>query len=184
MKRILICGAALGALAILPAQAQAPAAMPAAPVIRSGAPQPPNPPVIAIPAEKQIPLDQALAAVQAAMQSCLAKNSKNTVSVTDLNGNIKVLLSSDGAANSSFEYARTKAYTVLKKGVSSKAFGQTLGTVPRGTVIQGDPNLTQYAGGQPIMKNGAMIGALAVSSDSGQDNDEACSLAGMAQFHL
>jgi uncharacterized protein GlcG (DUF336 family) len=184
MKRILICALAFSALAFMPASAQAPAAAPAAPQVRSGAPQPPNPPMVAIPPEKAIPLDQALAAVQAAMQACLAKNSKNSVSVTDLNGNIKVLLSSDGAANSSFEYARTKAYTVLKKDMSSKAFGQTLGTVPRGTVIEGDPNLTQYAGGQPIMKNGAIIGALAVSSDSGQDNDEACSLAGMAKFHL
>jgi uncharacterized protein GlcG (DUF336 family) len=184
MKHILICGVALSALTLAPASAQAPAAAPATPLVRSGAPQPPNPPVIVIPPEKAIPLDQALAAVQAAMQACLAKNSKNTVSVSDLNGNIKVLLASDGAANGSFEYARTKAYTVLKKGMSSGAFGKTLGTVPRGMVIEGDPNLTQYAGGQPITKNGVIIGALAVSSDSGQVNDEACSLVGVAQFHL
>lgn len=151
-------------------------------IVTPGAPAAPMPP-IEIPADKKIPLEQALRAVQAAQASCSSQGATNTIEVVDLNNNIKVLLSSDGAVNASFEYARRKAYTVLKKGISSGAFGKTLGQLPRGAVIEGDPNLVQYAGAVPIMKNGAIIGALSVSSSKGQ-LDEACAMAGLAEFHF
>jgi uncharacterized protein GlcG (DUF336 family) len=137
-----------------------------------------------IPPEKTIPLDQALAAVQAALAACMARHSPATAEVLDLNYNPKVLLSADGARTSSFEPARRKAYTVLKKGMSSGAFAKSLGSPPVNTVIEGDPNLRASAGGLPIVKDGAIIGALAVSSPTGQDTDEACAEAGIAHFHL
>lgn len=143
---------------------------------------PPGPPPI--PAEKLIPLDQALDAVQAALAACAAKNSPATAEVLDLNYNPRVLLSADTARTNSFEPARRKAYTVLKKGMSSGAFAKSIGSPPVTTVIEGDPNLRASAGGLPITKNGEIIGALGVSSPTGQDTDEACAQAGIARFHF
>ncbi|MBV9551041.1 MAG: heme-binding protein [Alphaproteobacteria bacterium] len=150
--------------------------------IGAQAPMPPAPPQLA--PEKSIPLDQALAAAQAALAACTAKNSPATVEVMDLNQNVKVLLSGDGARTNSFEPARRKAYTVLKKGMSSGAFAKSVGSPPVNAVIEGDPNLRASAGGLPIVKGGAIIGALAVSSPTGQDTDEACAEAGIAKFHF
>lgn len=137
-----------------------------------------------MPADKAVPLDQALDAAKAALAACAARNAPATVEVLDLNENPKVLLSADGARTSSFEPARRKAYTVLKKGMSSGAFAKSLGSPPVNTVIEGDPNLRASAGGLPITRNGVLIGALAVSSPAGQEADEACAQAGIAKFRF
>jgi uncharacterized protein GlcG (DUF336 family) len=137
-----------------------------------------------IPPEKSIPLDQAMDAVQAALAACTAHNAPATAEVLDLNYNPKVLLSSDSARNNSFEPARKKAYTVLKKGMPSGEFAKSIGSPPVNTVIEGDANLRASAGGLPILRNGVMIGALAVSSPTGQDMDESCAQAGIAKFHF
>jgi uncharacterized protein GlcG (DUF336 family) len=145
------------------------------------APMPPAPP--ALTPDKLIPMDQALAAAQAAIDACLAKKSAATVEIVDLNGLEKVLLSADGARPNSFDYARMKAHTVIKKGMSSADFGKTAKLVP-GQAIEGDPLLIQYGGGQPIRKNGVMIGAISVSGPTGQVDDDACAMAGLAKFHF
>ena len=145
------------------------------------APMPPAPP--ALTPDKLIPLDQALAAAQAAIDTCLAKKSAATVEVVDLNGLAKVVLSADGARTNSFDYMRMKAYTVLKKGMASAAFGKIAKMTP-GQPIEGDPQLIQYGGGQPIMKNGTMIGVISVSGPTGQVDDDACAIAGLAKFHF
>ena len=152
----------------------------ASPVLAQ-APMPPAPP--ALPPEKSIPMDQALAAAQAAVETCMAKKSAATVEVVDLNGLAKVVLSPDGARPNSFDYMRMKAYTVLKKGMSSAAYGKIAKLTP-GQPIEGDPMLIQYGGGQPIMKNGVMIGAISVSGPTGQVDDDACAMAGLAKFHF
>lgn len=147
------------------------------------APMPPAPAAIA--ADKQIPMDQALAAAQAAIDTCLklAKPSQATVEIVDLNNLPKVLLSADTARTNSFDYMKMKAYTVLKKGMGSAAYGKIAKLVP-GQPIEGDPMLIQYGGGLPIMKNGVMIGAISVSGPTGQIDDDACAAAGLAKFHF
>ncbi|HEX2760361.1 MAG TPA: heme-binding protein [Rhizomicrobium sp.] len=142
------------------------------------------PPNIPIPPEKSIPLDQALEAAQGALAACTARNSPATVEVMDLNQNPKVLLSADGPRSNSFEPARRKAYTVLKKGMASGAFAKSIGSPPVNTVIEGDPNLRASAGGLPILRGGVLIGALAVSSPTGQETDELCAQTGIAKFRF
>jgi uncharacterized protein GlcG (DUF336 family) len=173
MRGIVILAIAAGAPASAVGQVTLPYSTPAGPR-----------PLIDIPAEKIIPLDQALAAAQAAQAACLAKNSPTTVQVVDLNGNIKVLLSADGARPVSFEAARRKAYTVLKKGMASGAFAKSIGSPPVTTVVEGDPNLRPSAGGVPIVKGGEIIGALAVSGPTGQADDEACARIGLEKLRL
>ena len=137
--------------------------------------------MVEIPPEKAIPVAMALEAVQTAAATCTAAGATNSVAVVDLNSNIKAMLTSDGAVNAAFEYVRTKAYTVLKKGMASSAYGKSLGQVTRGQVFEGDPNLTQYGGALPIMKNGELIGAISVSSSMPR-MDEVCAAAGLKKF--
>ena len=133
-----------------------------------------------IPPRKSIPLSLAIEASQAALSACATRNSAVTVEVVDLNGLTKVVLSADGAQTNSFEYARRKAYTVLHEGVSSGDYGRSLGKLSANpSPSEGDPNLTRYAGGLPIMRGATMIGVISVSGPTGDNDDEACAQAGL-----
>jgi uncharacterized protein GlcG (DUF336 family) len=145
-------------------------------------------PPVAIAADKEIPFDQALDAARTAMDTCLKLPRKSTavVMVVDLNGNVRVQLAPDGTGLPFYDYARRKAYTVLKKGMSSGDFAKLPdeAATPRGQAFQGDPQLINFPGASPIMKNGVMIGVLSVSGPTGGGEDEKCTAAGMAKFHL
>jgi uncharacterized protein GlcG (DUF336 family) len=200
MNRVLLSGLAL-ALLTLPALAQAPAGTPPAGGAPGGGraggrgPMPPPPMGVAgvaapvpITPDKEISFDQALDAAHTAMDACLAlpRKSAAVVEVVDLNGNVRVQLAPDGIGLPFFDYARRKAYTVLKKGMSSDDFAKLPDVVatPRGTPFEGDPQLINFPGATPIMKNGTMIGVLSVSGPTGGDQDAICTKAGMAKFHL
>ena len=172
----------LGAALVTPVLAQpGRGAPPPAPMGVAG-----NATPIAITPDKDIPFDQAMDAARTAMDACLALPRKSQAVVMDLNGNIRVALSPDGTGLPFYDYARRKAYTVLKKGMSSGDFAKLPDVVatPRGAPFQGDPQLINFPGASPIMKNGAMIGALAVSGPTGGGEDEKCTAAGMTKFHL
>ena len=181
MKRILVSALLLGAIAVAPVLAQ-----PAAPPPPKG----PAGPVaaVAIPADKVIPLSQALDAAQTAIDTCLKrpKTSTAVAMVLDLNGNIRVQLAADGVGLPFFDYARRKAYTVLKKKMTSEAFGALpeVKAAGRGAVLEGDPELITFPGAVPIMKGGEMIGVFSVSGPTGGGEDMVCTNAGMTKFKL
>jgi len=176
-----VCAALLGAAFVTPAMAQRGA--PPAPIGVAG-----HAPPVAITPDKEIPFEQAAAAAHAALETCLAlpRKSQAVVMVVDLNGNVRVQLSPDGTGLPFYDYARRKAYTVLKKGMSSGDFAKLpdVAATPRGQTFQGDPQLINFPGASPIMKNGVMIGALSVSGPTGGAEDEKCTAAGMAKFHF
>jgi uncharacterized protein GlcG (DUF336 family) len=203
MKRILVSALLVSALAVpvLAQPAPPPAGAPAA-----GAPgrgpggggrgpamaavkgiAGPNAPV-AIAPDMEIPLAQAVDAVQTSINACLNAERKSAAAaiVVDLNGNIKAAMAADGTGNAFHDFARRKAYTVLKKNMTSEAFGKQpeIAAAGRGAVLEGDPELITFPGGLPIMKGGQMIGVLSVSGPTGGGEDVKCALAGMAKFKL
>lgn len=181
MKRIVVSALLLGALAATPALGQGRGQMPPPPKGPAG----PGP-AVAIPAEKQIPLAMALDAAQTAVDTCLKlpKTSAAVAMVVDLNGNIRVQLSADATGLPFYDYARRKAYTVLKKRMPSGQFGALPEVVAagRGAVLEGDPELITFPGALPIMKGGEMIGAFSVSGPTGGVEDMKCADAGMTKF--
>ena len=131
-----------------------------------------------LPPEKLVKLDLAKEAVQAAFDACKAGNA--VVKLTDLNGNIRVMLAADAALADQYEYARRKAYTVLKKGISSGDFGKAVGPQVRGAPpVEGDANLLTYAGAIPVKRGDVMVGAISVSGTGGPAADDACAQAGL-----
>jgi uncharacterized protein GlcG (DUF336 family) len=143
---------------------------------------------VAIPADKEIPFEQAVEAARAAVETCLAlpRKSAAAVMVVDLNGNVRAMLAPDGTGLNLFDFARRKAYTVLKKKMASAEFATQPGIAgqPFTAVLEGDPNLITFGGGLPILKGGEMIGALSVSGPTGVADDAKCAQAGMAKFHF
>jgi uncharacterized protein GlcG (DUF336 family) len=143
---------------------------------------------IAITPDKEIPFEQALDAARTAMDACLKlpRKSAAVVMVTDLNGNVRVQLSPDGTGLPFYDFARRKAYTVLKKKMSTGEFAALpeVAAAGRGAVLEGDPELITFPGAVPIRKGGDIIGALSVSGPTGGDEDLKCALAGAAKFHL
>ncbi len=139
---------------------------------QNGPPQP-------LPPEKTVSLALALEAAQTALASCLANNSPSFVEVMDTNLSPIVVLAADGARGSA-EGARRKAYTVIKKGMSSGEFGKMVGPRERGAPpVEGDANLNTFAGGIPVKRAGEIIAALAVSGPAGEVADEVCANAGL-----
>lgn len=186
----------IGAVLVTPVLAQpAPSATPPAGRGRGGFQMPP--PVkgpagpfdpVAIPADKEIPFAQAVDAAHAAVDACLAlpRKSAAAVMVVDINGNVRAMMSPDGTGLNLFDFARRKAYTVLKKKMPSAEFAIQPGIAgqPFTAVLEGDPNLITFGGGLPIVKGGEVIGALAVSGPTGVADDVKCAQAGMAKFHF
>jgi uncharacterized protein GlcG (DUF336 family) len=140
------------------------------------APQAPTP----APAAKPLALEIALEAAQAALASCLASGAPAVVEVMDTAFNPKVVLAADGSRANLIEFARRKAYTVIKTGMSSAEFGASVGPQGRGAPpINGDPGLITFGGGLPIKIGEDLVAALSVSGPTGPVADEACAKAGI-----
>jgi len=132
------------------------------------------------PPAKPLPLELALEAAQAALASCQGAGAPAVVEVMDTAFNPKVILAADGSRPNLIEFARRKAYTVLKTGMTSAEFGASVGPQGRGAPpINGDPNLITFGGGLPIKVGDEIVGALSVSGPTGPAADEACAKAGL-----
>lgn len=121
----------------------------------------------------------ALDAAQGALASCQPAGPA-VVEVMDSAFNPKVILVADGSRPNLIEFARRKAYTVIRKGMSSGAFGASVGPQGRGAPpIEGDANLITFAGGLPIVVGNEIVAAISVSGPNGPAADEACAKAGL-----
>jgi uncharacterized protein GlcG (DUF336 family) len=124
----------------------------------------------------------ALDAAQAALASCQPAGPA-VVEVMDTAFNPKVVLVSDGSRPNLIEFARRKAYTVIKKGMSSGEFGAQVGPQGRGAPpIEGDANLITFAGALPIRAGDEIVAAISVSGPNGPAADEACAKAGLEKI--
>ncbi|MEO7274222.1 MAG: heme-binding protein [Vicinamibacterales bacterium] len=141
--------------------------------------QPAAPP----PAAKPFALDLALEAAQAALASCQTAGAAAVVEVMDTAFNPKVILAADGSRANLVEFARRKAYTVIKTGMTSAEFGVSVGPQGRGAPpINGDPNLITFGGALPIKVGDEIVAALSVSGPTGPVADEACAKAGLEKI--
>ncbi len=134
-----------------------------------------------VPAAKPFAYALALEAAQAALASCQAGPA--VAEVMDTAFNPKVILVADGSRPNLIDFARRKAYTVIKKGMSSAEFGAQVGPQGRGAPpIEGDANLITFGGGLPIKIGDDIVAALSVSGPNGPAADEACAKAGLEKI--
>jgi glc operon protein GlcG len=87
------------------------------------------------------------------------------VAVTDAHGELIALARMDGAPLSSILIAANKAWTAARERKPSAAVGAAARDPISGFDIgyYGDPRYTGWGGGIPIVRDGKLIGAIAVS---------------------
>ncbi len=102
------------------------------------------------------------------------------VAVADVHGDLICLARMDGAPVSSIRVATNKAWTAARERKPTREIGDKVKHPERGHDIAyyGDPNYVGWGGGIPVWNNGEVIGAVAVSGLS-SDEDVALAILGV-----
>jgi uncharacterized protein GlcG (DUF336 family) len=125
-----------------------------------------------------ISLEQANAAVAAAIAKAKSIDTKMDIAVVDAGGNLKAFARMDGAWLGSIDIS-------IKKAKTARAFDMPTGEIgklsqpgqPLYNIEHSNGGLITFPGGVPIHSNGAIIGAIGVSG-SLVENDHAVAEAG------
>jgi glc operon protein GlcG len=94
------------------------------------------------------------------------------VAVADAHGDPIFLARMDGAPIASLRIAMNKAYTAARERKPTKEIGEKIRHPEKGHDIAyfGDPNYVGWGGGIPVWKNGEVVGAIAVSGLSSEED--------------
>ncbi len=105
-----------------------------------------------------------------------------TVAVTDAGGHLTAFKREDGSGILRFDIAYGKAWGSLGMGFGTRELASRAATNPAfiaALVGASDGRIVPSPGGVLILKDGKLIGAVGISGDTG-DRDEECALAGIA----
>ena len=94
------------------------------------------------------------------------------VAVADVHGDLVCVARMDGAPVSSIQVAMNKAWTAARERKPTKDIGEKVKHPEKGHDIAyyGDPKYVGWGGGIPVVKNGQVIGAVAVSGLSSNED--------------
>ena len=166
MKTALTARALACTLALPFAHAQAPAA--------SAPPTPPAPPA------RGVPLELALEAAKAALETCKGIDQKVGVSVLDSSGEVRLVLAADGAPSRGVQNSALKAKAALAFEIpSGQVAERAKGDAAVAARLAANPTWLARAGALPIAVGGTLIGAIGVGGARGSEKDEACAVAGL-----
>jgi len=127
---------------------------------------------------------QAIAAAQAAVASCRAAGYRVGVSVIDSVGEVRAMLTADGADGSHVFVGTRKALTALAFKVPS-ATAVDMIAADATLLSRVKPNMFVMGGALPIVRGAEVIGAIGVSGAGGMPfghQDELCAAAGRAKM--
>jgi glc operon protein GlcG len=115
-------------------------------------------------------------AVDLIVQKAAQEKKAASIAVADSHGDLLHFVRMDGAPVSSIQIAINKAWTAARERKSTKDIGEKVRHAERGHDISyyGDPKYVGWGGGLPVLKNGEVVGAVAVS---GLSSDEDAALA-------
>lgn len=104
--------------------------------------------------------------------------------VADAHGDALAVERLDGAPATSVRIAMNKAWTAASLGVATRAIGDRVRSAEALDVAYyGDARICGWAGGLPVVVDGSVVGAVAVSGLP-QDEDEAVALVGLRALTL
>lgn len=94
------------------------------------------------------------------------------IAVTDAHGDLLYFVRMDGAPVSSIQIAINKAWTAARERKPTREIGDKVKHPEKGHDIAyyGDPRYVGWGGGLPIWKNGQVVGAVAVSGLSSNED--------------
>jgi uncharacterized protein GlcG (DUF336 family) len=122
-------------------------------------------------------LDLALEAAVAARSACISQHV--SVAVVDSEGEITVLLASDGAPPIFADLAWRKARTAVHFKMPSKTVSKMAASDPKLFFQLSSALYSYYGGGLPLYAGLDVIGAIALSGAPNESADEACAQAGI-----
>jgi len=123
--------------------------------------------------------EDATIAVETIRDELVRRGKTAVIAVADAHGELLALLRLDGAPLSSIAVATNKAWTAARLRRATRVLGA--GVRARGIDIgyYGDPRLTGFGGGVPVYAGAHIVGAIAVSALSDEE-DEALALQAVA----
>jgi glc operon protein GlcG len=94
------------------------------------------------------------------------------IAVADSHGDLICLARMDGAPVSSIQIAMNKAWTAARERKPTKEIGEKVRHPEKGHDIAyyGDPRYVGWGGGVPVLWNGKVVGAVAVSGLSSNED--------------
>jgi glc operon protein GlcG len=107
--------------------------------------------------------DEAQAAIDAIRAELARRNQAAVIAVADADGELVALLRLDGAPASSVAVAGNKACTAARLRRPSRVLGESLRARGADIAWYGDARFTGWSGGLPVIVNGNVVGAVAVS---------------------
>jgi glc operon protein GlcG len=119
-----------------------------------------------------IDYSEAKRAVDLIVEKALQKQRTAVVAVADSHGDLICFARMDGAPVSSIRVAVNKAWTAARERKSTKDIGEKVRHPEKGHDIgyYGDPQYVGWGGGIPVWKNGEVVGAVAVSGLSSEED--------------
>ena len=115
---------------------------------------------------------EAKRAVDLIVDKALQMQKAASVAVADSHGDLICFLRMDGAPVSSIGIAMNKAWTAARERKPTKEIGEKVKHPEKGHDIgyYGDPRYVGWGGGIPVWKNGEVVGAVAVSGLSSNED--------------
>jgi glc operon protein GlcG len=119
-----------------------------------------------------IDYSEARRAVDLIVERTLGMQKAVAVAVADSHGDLICFARMDGAPISSVNVAVNKAYTAARERKPTREIGDKVKHPERGHDIAyyGDPKYVGWGGGVPVWKNGEVVGAVAVSGLSSNED--------------
>ena len=98
-------------------------------------------------------------------------NKHIAISVCGPEGELIAFLRMDQASPAASLIAQNKAYTAARDRKSTKDMGEFMHSSNRPSTFWGDPGITGFGGGVPIMHEGKVIGAIGISGLSEEEDE-------------
>jgi glc operon protein GlcG len=108
---------------------------------------------------------EAQRAIEAIQAELLRRGKAAVIAVADAHGELISLVRLDGAPLASIVIAANKAWTAARERKPTRAIGQAARDPETGFDIAyyGDPRYVGWGGGVPVVMDGSVVGAVAVS---------------------
>ena len=129
--------------------------------------------------QKNLSLGMAKTIAEATIAACQEKGYHTAAAVVDRAGQVMVILRDEQASAQTADMARRKAYTARMFRTTTLEF-QKRTTDPKYAAQRDVADILALGGGVPIMLGNEVIGGVA-SSGSSQEQDDACAKAGVAK---
>jgi len=119
-----------------------------------------------------IDYSEAKRAVDVIAEKALQMQKAAAIAVADAHGDLICFARMDGAPVSSIRIAMNKAWTAARERKPTKEIGEKVKHPEKGHDISyyGDPQYVGWGGGIPVWKNGEVVGAVAVSGLSSNED--------------